>query len=86
MYKCFIDYINTINTYLVELVEVDSQNNVLNCLEKCETDNVDDAVDICLDIQDKYKGVTFYTESELFDSVILTRARYNQKILHRYIH
>ena len=86
MYKCFIDYINTINTYLVELVEVDSQNNVLNCLEKYEVNNVDDAVDICLEIQDKYEGVTFYTESELFDSVILTRTRYNQKILDRYIH
>ena len=86
MYKCFIDYINTINTYLVELVEVDSQNNVLNCLEKYEVNNVDDAVDICLEIQDKYEGVTFYTESELFDSVILTRTRCHQKILDRYIH
>ena len=86
MYKVFIDYINTINIYLVELVKVDSQNNVLTCLEKYEVNNVDDAVDICLEIQDKYEGVTFYTESELFDSVILTRARYNQKILDRYIH
>lgn len=86
MYKCFIDYINTINTYLVELVEVDSQNNVLSCLEKYEVSNVDDAVDICLDTQNKYEGVTFYTESVLFDSVILTRAKYNQKILDRYIH
>lgn len=86
MYKVFIDYINTINIYLVELVKVDSQNNVLTCLEKYEVNNVDDAVDICLEIQDKYEGVTFYTESELFDSVILTRTRCNQKILDRYIH
>ena len=86
MYKCFIDYINTIDTYLIELVEVDSQNNVLTCLEKYETDNVDDAVNICLDIQNKYESVTFYTESELFDSVILTRARCHKKILDRYIH
>ena len=28
MYKCFIDYINTINTYLVELVEVHSEDEI----------------------------------------------------------
>ena len=32
MFKVFIDYINTIDTYLIELFEVDSQNNVLNFL------------------------------------------------------
>ena len=86
MLKVFIDYINTIDTYLIELVEVDNENNVLTCLEKYETNNVDDAVDACLNIQDKYESVTFYTESELFDSVILTRARCHKKILDRYIH
>ena len=38
MFKVFIDYINTIDTYLIELVEVDSENNVLSCLEKYEVE------------------------------------------------
>ena len=86
MFKVFIDYINTIDTYLIELVEVDNENNVLSCLEKYETNNVDDAVDACLNIQDKYESVTFYTESELFDSVMLTRMTYNKEIINKYIH
>ena len=86
MLKVFIDYINTIDTYLIELVEVDNENNVLTCLEKYETNNVDDAVDTCLNIQDKYESVTFYTESELFDSVMLTRMTYNKEIINKYIH
>ena len=86
MFKVFIDYINTIDTYLIELVEVDNENNVLTCLEKYETNNVDDAVDACLNIQDKYGDVTFYTESETFDSVMLTRMTYNREIINKYIH
>ena len=86
MFKVFIDYIHTVDIYLIELIEVDSKNNVLSCLEKYEVNNVDDAVDACLNIQDKYESVTFYTESELFDFVILTRARCHKKILDRYIH
>ena len=86
MFKVFIDYINTIDIYLIELIEVDSENNVLSCLEKYETNNVDDAVEACLNIQDKYESVTFYTESVLFDSVILTRVRCHKEILDRYIH
>ena len=86
MFKVFIDYIHTVDIYLIELIEVDSENTVLSCLEKYEVNNVDDAVDACLNIQDKYESVTFYTESVLFDSVILTRARCHKKILDRYIH
>lgn len=86
MFKVFIDYIYTVDIYLIELIETDSENNVLSCLEKYEVNNVDDAFNLCLDIQDRYGDVTFYTESELFDSVILTRARCHKKILDRYIH
>ena len=86
MFKVFIDYIYTVDIYLIELIKVDSENNVLSCLEKYEVNNVDEAVDACLNIQDKYESVTFYTESELFDSAILTRARCHKKILDRYIH
>ena len=86
MYKVFIDYINTINTYLVELYIVDDNDEVFSYLERYEVDNVDDAVDICLDIQRRRDYVTFYTESVLFDSVMLTRAKYNQEVLNRYIH
>ena len=86
MFKVFIDYIYTVDIYLIELVKVDNENNVLSCLEKYEVNNVDDAFNLCLDIQDRYADVTFYTESETFDSVILTRARCHKKILDRYIH
>ena len=86
MFKVFIDYIHTVDIYLIELIKVDSENNVLSCLEKYEVNNVDDAVDACLNIQDKYESVTFYTESELFDSVILTKTKYHKKIVDRYIH
>ena len=86
MFKVFIDYIHTVDIYLIELIKVDSKNNVLSCLEKYETNNVDDAVDSCLNIQDKYGDVTFYTESETFDSVMLTRMTYNKEIINTYIH
>ena len=86
MFKVFIDYINTIDTYLIELVEVDNENNVLSCLEKYEVNNVDDAFNLCLDIQDRYGDVAFYTESETFDSVMLTRMTYNKEIINKYIH
>ena len=86
MFKVFIDYIYTVDIYLIELIKVDSENNVLSCLEKYEVNNVDDAFNLCLDIQDRYSDVTFYTESETFDSVMLTRMVYNKEIINKYIH
>ena len=86
MFKVFIDYIYTVDIYLIELIETDSENNVLSCLEKYEVNNVDDAFNLCLDIQDRYGDVTFYTESETFDSVMLTRMKYNKEIINKYIH
>ena len=86
MFKVFIDYIYTVDIYLIELIKVDSENNVLSCLEKYEVNNVDDAFNLCLDIQDRYADVTFYTESETFDSVTLTRMTYNKEIINKYIH
>ena len=86
MFKVFIDYIHTVDIYLIELIKVDSENNVLSCLEKYEVNNVDDAFNLCLDIQDRYSDVTFYTESETFDSVMLTRMVYNKEIINKYIH
>ena len=86
MFKVFIDYIYTVDIYLIELIKVDSENNVLSCLEKYEVNNVDDAFNLCLDIQDRYSDVTFYTESETFDSVMLTRMVYNREIINKYIH
>ena len=85
MFKVFIDYIYTVDIYLIELIETDSENNVLSCLEKYEVNNVDDAFNLCLDIQDRYADVTFYTENETFDSVMLTRMTYNKEIINRYI-
>ena len=32
MFKVFIDYIYTVDIYLIELIKVDSENNVLSCL------------------------------------------------------
>ena len=66
MYKCFIDYINTINTYLVELVEVDSQNNVLNCLEKYEVNYVDDVMYYVEKILSEHENAKVYSEDEIF--------------------
>ena len=86
MFKVFIDYIYTVDIYLIELIKVDSENNVLSCLEKYEVNNVDDAFNLCLDIQDRYSDFTFYTESETFYSVILTRMVYNKEIINKYIH
>ena len=86
MFKVFIDYINTIDTYLIELIEVDSENNVLSCLEKHDVNSVNDAFNLCLDIQDRYGDVTFYTENDTFDSVMLTKMTHNREIINKYIH
>ena len=86
MLKVFIDYIQNVNTYLIELIKTDSENNVLRCLEKYDDNHVDDAFTLCLDIQDRYGDVTFYTENDTFDSVMLTKMTYNKEIINKYIH
>ena len=86
MLKVFIDYIQNVNTYLIELIKTDNENNVLSCLEKYDVNSVDDAFNLCLDIQDRYGDVTFYTENDTFDSVMLTKMTHNREIINKYIH
>ena len=86
MLKVFIDYIQNVNLYLIELIKTDSENNVLSCLEKYDVNSVDNAFNLCLDIQNRYGDVTFYTENDTFDSVMLTKMTHNKEIINKYIH
>lgn len=67
MYKCFIDYIETVNKYIISLFEVDEEDNVLKFLEKYESNNINSVVNKVKDIENRYVDVEVISEDRKFN-------------------